>query len=361
MMRALGLTPGLQARGCQVAICLEEHRDNVAAMAKLKGCEAHFYRGGTFLEEYLQKSRFAASYECDVIHICGLGWRNALLPWSSPAPMVMDHDELESALESCSFARSKAQWLLEWLSLFGYKNTVVVSEYLRELFKRRCGLFGLDRRTLLLPNASDSPKTNRSLPDRPTPSLNGRRPTILYMGGLYKNYGCLDIIGALRLLLTHRRDWRAILLGRGPEEQRIQELVRASELADHVDLPGYVTGERLADYLAAADVFVTPLYDTVVDWARCPGKTYTYMMYGRPIVTCKVGETFRALQAEGFYYEPENLGSMARAIGLALDVPRDWRPEYDCLEHTWDARAEVYLRWLRSWLPERGEMRRNVA
>lgn len=74
MKRAFGLAPGLRARGCQVTICLEDHVDNRAEIQRLGGCAVRYYQGGTFREEYRRKAKLIANCQCDVVHICGLGW-----------------------------------------------------------------------------------------------------------------------------------------------------------------------------------------------------------------------------------------------------------------------------------------------
>jgi glycosyltransferase involved in cell wall biosynthesis len=349
MKRAFGLTPGLQARGCRVTICLEDHADNRAAIERLKGCRAHYYHRGTLPREYRQKAEFIANCDCDVVHICGLGWRNALMRRGTAPAIVMDHVELESSLPSSSFLRARSQAVLEWASLLAYRNTVMASDFLENLFKRRAHGIGLSRRMVVLPYASDAPNPDGMRGASQIKGSRQGRRIILYMGGLYKNYGCLDIVNALGALLKHGSDWDAILLGRGPEETIIHGMLERLGLKDRVEMPGYATGKTLDAYLAAADVFLSPLSDTVADWARCPGKTYIYMMHRRPIVTCRVGETYKALGADGFYYRPGDIESMTEAVRSALAVGEDWRPTYDPQAHTWDARAETYLRWLRSW------------
>ncbi len=361
MKRAFGLAPGLQARGCHVEICLEDHPDNRAEMERLAGCRAHYYRRGTFWQEYRQKARVIAECDCDVVHICGLGWRNAMLPRGKTPPIVMDHVELESSLEGVPFPRKQAQALLEWASLIAYRNTVMASGYLHSTFQTRGRRLRLRRRMMVLPYASDVPAPEQMRGGSQFElGMVGKR-LILYMGRQYKNYGCLDIVEALGRLRAVRRDWHAVLLGDGPEHQRIRQRIEQLGLKDDVRLPGYTTGSTHESYLATADVFLLPLYDTVTDWARCPSKVYIYMMYGRPIVTCRIGEASAAVGSDGFYYEPGDIESMARAISSGLDAPRDWRPSYDPQEHTWDARAAVYLRWVRGWLPERGQLSQNVA
>jgi len=354
MKRAFGLTPGLQARGCRVTICLEDHADNRAAMERLKGCRAHYYKRGTFPQEYRQKASFIANCDCDVVHICGLGWRNALVQRANTPAIVMDHVELESSLPSSSFLRARSQMMLEWASLLAYRNSVMASGFLEDLFKRRARGLGLSRRMIVLPYGSDVPNAEGMQGGKQVRSSRQGRRIILYMGGLYKNYGCLDIVQALRGLLKSRPGWDAILLGHGPEEATIRQMLDQFGLTDRVEMPGYATGKTLDAYLAAADVFLSPLFDTVADWARCPGKTYIYMMYRRPIVTCRVGETYKALGSDGFYYKPGDIESMTDAVNSALDVGEDWRPSYDPQAHTWDARAESYLRWLQSWVSGAG-------
>ena len=143
-----------------------------------------------------------------------------------------------------------------------------------------------------------------------------------------------------------RQDWSATLLGDGPLSSEMAEFIASRTLSERVNLPGFKSGADLDAYLRTADVFLSPMTDTVIDWARCPGKTFIYMMYRRPIVTCRIGENWAALGEDAFYYEPGDVNSMVTAIDRALSAAPLFAPNYDLKSISWETRATTYLDWL---------------
>lgn len=91
-----------------------------------------------------------------------------------------------------------------------------------------------------------------------TPSVGER--TILYVGRMdpYKNVPAL-VEAFARLIQSGLKDVRLKIIGpKDPRYPRVDELIAQHQLADHVDWPGYVTGEELLDAYRSASVFVLP-------------------------------------------------------------------------------------------------------
>jgi glycosyltransferase involved in cell wall biosynthesis len=247
------------------------------------------------------------------------------------------------------------QYLLEWGALLMFTHTVVVSRYLERMFTSRLAHLGVKRSILYLPFAA-----NRvALESRPAVSSTAdtgeiAKRRVVFLGKFYANYGLREILLALERLSYVRKDWTATLLGNGPLYSEMTEFIVSKGLSDRIFLPGFKTGTDLEAYLQAADVFVSPMTDTPIDWARCPGKIFIYMMFQKPIVTCKIGENYEALGEDGYYYEPQDVDSMVAAIGGALDAARSFVAHYDVTRFTWESRATTYLGWLASVHPLAG-------
>jgi glycosyltransferase involved in cell wall biosynthesis len=261
----------------------------------------------------------------------------------------MDHTELESTFVGTPLLRRTGQWILELLSPLLYPNTVASSKYLEQLFGRRLQGLGIKRNILHLPFAGES--TAASLGETRASELRSSlQPlkVVLYMGSLYPAYGVFDLLKALHELRRSRTDWLCVFAGNGPARDELKRQTERAGMTEAVRFPGRLQGDELAAWLKAAAVFVSPMNDTVTDWARCPGKTFIYMLFEKPIVTCRVGENLVALGDDGFYYRPGDSVSMCHAINRALDASEQWRPAYRKEDHTWQARAGVYERWLLS-------------
>ena len=350
MKRAFGLAQPLIRAGHDVTICMEDSPDNAAVLDAIPGCKSLLYKKATLWSERRQKNRLLKSREFDFVHLCGLGWRNALIPpLARSVCMIIDHAELESSFVGTSFVRRKAQQVLELLSVLTYRNVVVASQYLERFFRGTSQTLHLRRNILYLPYAAALPTSKETRvggTDRNAGWGIASSRLIMYTGNLYPAYGVMDIVSALIKLRNKRTDWMCVLTGRGPAREQLQNQIDAAGLQEVIRLIGRVPDDELESWMRAADVFVSPLQDTITDWARCPSKTYMYIMYEKPIVTCRIGENYTALGNSGFYYSPGDVDSMGEAIDAALDVPPDWRPGYRKEDHTWAARAKSYEAWL---------------
>jgi glycosyltransferase involved in cell wall biosynthesis len=348
MKRAFGMANPLTNLGHKVTIHLQNSADNREAIARYPGVEAVYFQSGSALYERRQKQIFVKQNQFDVIHICGLGFRNAINPQGINKPLfLMDHVELESSISNIYLPRKIALYFLEWKSLLAYEASIVASRYIEYLFRRRLHRLGLHRPVLWFPYAYDSynfTSTNNSIS-----KLRASYPEkklIVYMGGLYQNYGCFEMLEAANLLQQQRSDFVFLILGKGPEEERAKEFVQEHRLQKWVKFQGYVPEVELPTFLHGSDVLLSPLHDTVTDWARCPSKILMYMATQKPIVTCRIGEAWEYLQEDGFYYEPNSIDSMVTTINKAMSISDDWMPTYDPNQHTWKKRVETWLDWI---------------
>jgi glycosyltransferase involved in cell wall biosynthesis len=169
----------------------------------------------------------------------------------------------------------------------------------------------------------------------------------LYCGGMYRNYGFWTMLEAFVAMAKARPDFSAVLLGRGPEKEAGQTRVAEEGLKERIRFPGFVPEAELQLYLAGAAIHVSPLNDTITDRARCPSKIPMYMMTGRPIVTCRVGEAWEYLGNLGYYYSPGDAQSLAEVLGTL------WRARvrhipYDLEKTSWRSLA---IRYSAFWGP----------
>jgi glycosyltransferase involved in cell wall biosynthesis len=344
--RAFGMAEPLMELGHHVYICLEDCVSNREAIGRLHGVTPLWFQAGGPRMERGQKSSRIADGEFDVVHICGLGFRNAIRRTVNPgATTIMDHVELESAFMDGSRIRRSAQYSLECWSLMHYSSHVVASTCLQDLWQERSARWGLKREVLYLPFAYEA-RWRSQLERLSGKKVRERFPgkkILVYMGGFYRAYGCYEMLQALQHLRRTRNDVVAVLCGRGPEYRAAVDFVSQNGLSNTVVMPGFVPESELMNYLAAADVLISPLQDTVRDRARCPSKLYEYMLTQRPIVTCRIGENGNALGGSGYYYQPANAVSMAAAMERALEGDRQ---EYPLERHSWMARVQHYTQWL---------------
>lgn len=112
----------------------------------------------------------------------------------------------------------------------------------------------------------------------------GAGPLVLYVGRLMREKGVEDVIRAAAALVGRLPDLTLALVGDGPARSELQVLVGRLELGDRAFFEGWVGHEQIADYMAAADVFVAP--------SLLEGQGLTVleaMAAGTPVVTTRVG------------------------------------------------------------------------
>lgn len=78
----------------------------------------------------------------------------------------------------------------------------------------------------------------------------------LSKGDQYKGYD--NVLTALSLIREEIPDVHYILVGKGDDRFRVEELIRKLELSDCVTLTGFVPDEEISDYYNFCDVFVMP-------------------------------------------------------------------------------------------------------
>lgn len=335
--RAFGMAPWLRQAGVEVSIVCEDAPANHAA-AKATGTRIETYARGSIAGERADKLRLVRRQECDLVHICGLGWRNDIKPWGNAVEKyIIDHVELESSLPGVSRIRRTLQRYLEWRSLSRYDGAVVASRFLFDRFQRH------QRGPLLyLPYGADPFAENAKRGADQIRQSHGLTRFVLYAGGIYRNYGVWTMIDAARSAAATIPDFQLVIVGRGPEENAVRRRVFEQSLDHNIKLLGYVTQAELDGLMLNAEGLIAPLNDTVADRARCPSKIPMYMMTGRPIITCKIGEAWGYLKENGRYYTPGDVGSLTEQFldlwSASIGLPKPVSPDV-----SWEKLTEKYL------------------
>jgi glycosyltransferase involved in cell wall biosynthesis len=340
MKRAFGMAGPLLAEGHEVSVIMEEHPHNRERAEAVPGLEVLAYPATPGLLPLLRrKNALLKGRRFDVVHLCGLGYRNLVSPRSCPgARFVMDHVELESSMPGHSFLTRRLKHLAETWAIRRYPLQVAASRWLQAHVAARSPS---GHEPLYLPYASEAPAR---LPADAGAALRERaagRRVVLYLGGIYRAYGVHAIVEAAEQVLSTRGDLLFAILGQGPDLGALRSDVDERGIGASVWLPGFVPETEVYGCLAAADVFLAPLHDTVTDRARCPSKLFTYMAYGRPIVTSRIGEAPVYLGEHGFYGEPGS-GGMAAQVLRALEAG----PQAYGFPLDWASRVRDYLAWL---------------
>jgi glycosyltransferase involved in cell wall biosynthesis len=179
--------------------------------------------------------------------------------------------------------------------------------------------------------------------------LPGGAPLVAYTGGLLEWKGVDVLVDAARRMPDVRF---AIAGGMEADVRRLQ--ASAAGLTN-VRLDGFQPPERVALYLAAADVVAVPNRSQPAISARytSPLKVFESMAAGRAIVASDLPSLRERLahDSDAWLVRPDDAGALAdglqRVLGdAALRERLAAALQARAAAHTWDARAQRILRWI---------------
>lgn len=213
------------------------------------------------------------------------------------------------------------EWKTGWLSYFSYlglplickmaARTVAVSEGLAQTLATRWSADPGRLTTILNPVFYPAQAAAPSAAE-----LAARKDVVLSVGRFVPEKDFVTLVRAFARM--NRPEARLVILGKGPEQQRIEGEIRRLRLQGRVDLPGYVT-EPWRTY-AEAKCFVSssssePFGNVVVE----------AMAYGLPVVATACAGPHEILQ-HGVHGRIVGIGNevqLANAIAATLDEPGD--------------------------------------
>lgn len=115
-------------------------------------------------------------------------------------------------------------------------------------------------------------------------------PTIVAIGRLIEKKGFADLIDACRLLKERGKSFRCEIIGEGPLEKDLRQLVDQLDLQKRVQLLGPKPQHEIAEHLAAGTVFVLPsTIDPDGGMDNLPTVIMEAMATGLPVISTAIG------------------------------------------------------------------------
>ncbi|PSN13315.1 glycosyltransferase family 1 protein [filamentous cyanobacterium CCT1] len=179
--------------------------------------------------------------------------------------------------------------------------------------------------------------------------------TVGFVGSLKPWHGLTHLVNAFEQLYLRVPQARLLIVGDGPERDRLEVQLVERRLQAVARCTGAVPPDRIPALLAQMDVAVAP-YPASPDFYFSPLKVVEYMAAGLPVVVSDIGQ-LRDLVVDGvtgWLCPPGD----EKALAIALE--RLWRsPDLRCslgraarqqvlVHHTWDGVAEQILAIARS-------------
>jgi len=153
------------------------------------------------------------------------------------------------------------------------------------------------------------------------PARNGR-PIILSVCRLVEKKGLPYLVRACKHLVDAGYEFRCLVVGGGPQEPLLRQMIRNSGLESYVSLEGVVFQEHLRDYLKQADVFVLPcIVASNGDRDGVPNTLIEAMAMGLPAVSTRVSGIPELIEHEhtGLLVAEKDEQALAAALGRLLD------------------------------------------
>ena len=335
--RATGMGESMALLGEDVriiALDCEENRHRIKREAP--HCTAEFFKAKNPITEIIRKIQILHRQSPDYVYVSSYCLRNLaflrfLLP--SKSRLIIEFCELYSA-----YGHRRTLWrCLEQVAISEADVIVSASLFLQGVLRNRS-----DKPNLYLPYAYPSYLN----PNKKVLNADGKVHVVI-MVSLWKDYGIYDVIEAMEYVIKARNNVCLDVIGGGPEKKNLENLVNDRKLMGKINFKGYLPEDKLNDAFSIAAVFLVPMHNSIQDRARCPSKLYYYLPYGKPIVTCRIGEPFKTLGEFGFYYKAGDVDDMGRVIVKAIDACSTFVYNDDLIsEHSWDARAKTAKDWL---------------
>ena len=113
------------------------------------------------------------------------------------------------------------------------------------------------------------------------------RKTIIFSGVMYHHRGIDILLDSVPNVVKKINDVEFLLLGNGPEMQKLQEIVAKNNLSKNVVFKGWIDREKIPEFLATSTIGIGPLKSTDVTRGALPIKVLEYMASSLPILAMK--------------------------------------------------------------------------
>lgn len=184
----------------------------------------------------------------------------------------------------------------------------VISEADRDLLARRWGL----EATVVRMGVPDD-----WILDRPDQGARDDR-LVVAVGSLAPKKGH-DVL--LRALARSRHPWRLVVVGEGPERDRLQALARGLHLEERVRLAGRLSEDEVRDLLSRAAVGALACRESADgDRDGIPVALMEAMARGAAVVTTTVGAIPELVEGVGVLVPPDDPDALADALDALSDA-----------------------------------------
>ena len=139
--------------------------------------------------------------------------------------------------------------------------------------------------------------------------------TIGFVGSLKPWHGVPILLNAFEKFHRHYPQSNLLIIGKGPESDRLKAEIEAKNLQSIVQLTGAVSPQKIPSLLTQMDVAVAP-YPPLDTFYFSPLKVYEYMAAGLPVVASDIGQISEVIEHEinGLLCPPGDVNALVNAF-----------------------------------------------
>ena len=177
-------------------------------------------------------------------------------------------------------------------------------------------------RVHVVPNGVDASRFHPGVGgDQIRAALRIQAGLVVGFAGSLKPWHGVDLLLAA-FARTATRSWTLLVVGDGPERDRLERQAGALEVSDRVVFTGAVRHDEMPAYVAAMDIAVAP-YRSSADFYFSPLKLFEYLAAGKAVIASDLGQIATAIRhgENGYLVAPDDVLELSRALArLAVDA-----------------------------------------
>lgn len=167
----------------------------------------------------------------------------------------------------------------------------------------------------ILPNAVDSSRFHPAVSGKEVQVRYGLQSTFTvgFVGSLKAWHGVDVLIAAFQG--AAEAHWRLLLVGEGPERDRLKELARDLGIDGQVLFTGAIHHDDVPAHVAALDIAVAP-YRGAQDFYFSPLKLYEYLAAGRAVIASDIGQISEIVRHgdNGYLVPPDDVEALTAGL-----------------------------------------------
>lgn len=176
------------------------------------------------------------------------------------------------------------------------------------------------------------------------------KSVIGFIGSFYAYEGLPLLIKALPEILKDDPDVRLLLVGGGPDEKKINQLIESLGIRDKVILTGRVPHEQVQRYYNLVDIFVYPRFSMRLTELVTPLKPLEAMAQGRLVLASDVGGHRELIRSgeNGYLFKAGDVDDLCEKVQYMMTNNKEWFSMKEAgrrfveTERNWEVSVERY-------------------